>query len=403
MCLHTQEPHDIGYNVVMKTNSTNILIVFVLFTCTTLATAQTLVDPSRFQAPRQPVYTLDAGDTIGVFVDGVVGEVNSMPPVRQPDPGSSLPPAIGFPTLVLHDGTIRLPFTDPISVRGLSVAQVESLLRKTYSQGDDPIITERSRVLTSLMRKRTVNVLVVRGDQSQSRAGNRFQTGNSRAVSARSDGSGQIFNLNLPVGENDILSAMVETGGLPGVNAQSQLQVFRSTPTTESARPSFPRTNQTSQTRHTVNSIAVRANGQTQSFPRSAARLNDGDIVAVAARPTEVFYTGGRLPGGEFAIPRDKSLSVLEAIALAGGIPQAQRSVGAIPLQQPQILTLLRKRGGQQVAYRFNLSNGFSQQAAATQVRSGDYLLLDFSPTQRVQNVGVGVFNTVGIRALLRN
>ena len=387
----------------MKSNPI-LPIVFILFVCSSLASAQTLVDPTRFQAPKQRVYTLDAGDTIGVFVEGVVGEVNSMPPVHQPSAGSSLPPAIGFPTLVLHDGTIRLPFAEPISVRGLSVAQVESLLKKTYRAGDSPIITDRSRVITSLMRKRTVNVMVVRGDQSQARSGNNFQSRNTRAVSTRSDRSGQIFNLNLPVGENDLLEALVETGGLPGVNAQPQLQILRSAPSVGAPQAAFPRTGQTRfQTQSRVSSVAIRSNGQGQSFPRSAAQLNNGDIVSVAARPTEVFYTGGRLGGGEFSIPRDKPLSVLEAIALAGGIPQAQRSVGAVPLQQPQILTLLRKQNGGQVAYRFDLAGGFSQQASRTQVRSGDYLILDFSPAQRVQNVGVGVFNTLGVRALLRN
>ena len=141
------------------TSFKNIVFILVVGLITSpLATGQTMVDPSLFQSPQKQNYTLDDGDTLGVFVEGVVGDVRSMPPVHQPDPGSDLPPAMGYPTLVLHDGTIRLPLVDPISVRGLSVAQVESLLRKTFRDGADPIITERSRVIVSLIRKRTINV-----------------------------------------------------------------------------------------------------------------------------------------------------------------------------------------------------------------------------------------------------
>jgi protein involved in polysaccharide export with SLBB domain len=329
-----------------------------------------------------------------------------MPPVHQPDPNSDLPPAMGYPTLVLHDGTIRLPLVDPISVRGLSVAQVESLLKKTYRDSDDPIITERSRVIVSLIRKRTINVVVVRGDQSQAQQDARFRGQNRSApVSARSDGSGRIYNLNLPAGDNDLLNAMIGSGGFPGVNAQEQMQLLRNIHHGSAQTSPFPRTGKTAaQPRTFAQSLPLRSKGanQTSSFPRSQARLNNGDIVSIAAKPTEVFYTGGLLGGGEFLIPRDRPLSLMDAIAQAGGIPQS-RGGGVIPLQQPRSLTLLRRNGDGQVSYRFDIDGGFSQRASQTIVRSGDYLILDYSPAQRVQNVGVGVINTYGVRQLFGN
>lgn len=365
---------------------------------------QTMVDPSRFQAPQQAVYTLDDGDTLGVFVEGVLGESNSMPPVHQPAAGSTLPPAMGYPTLVLHDGTIRLPFADPISVRGLTVSQVESLLKKTYREGETPVITDRSRVIVSLIRKRTVNVMVIRGDQSQARSAPRFMRQNSNPVSTRSDGSGQIFNLNLPAGESDLLSAMMESGGLPGVNAEDQMQILRRAHAFRQRNTPFPRAGENSQQTY-AQSVPIRANysGQVSPFPRSDARLGDGDVVSIAAKPTEVFYIGGQLGGGEFAIPRDRPLSVMDAISQVGGVPQPRRGVAAVPLQEPRRLTLLRKQGGHQVSYQFDLTGGFSQQASQIRVRSGDYLILDHTPAQRVQNVGIGVFNTWGVRQLLGN
>jgi hypothetical protein len=67
------------------------------------------------------------------------------------------------------------------------------------------------------------------------------------------------------------------------------------------------------------------------------------------------------------------------------------------------LLKLVRTAGGQQTTWQFDLSGGYSQQAAQTRVRAGDYLILDYSPAQRVQNVGIGVLNTYGVRQLFRN
>ena len=367
------------------------------------------VDPSRFRAPQPRVYTLDEGDTLGVFVEGVVGEADSVPPINYPPAGSSLGPAMGFPTLVLYDGTIRLPNVDPVSVKGLTVSQVELLLKKIYRDSENPIIAERSRVIVSLVRKRTVNVTVIRGDQSQARANSRRS--NTNAVAARSDGSARIVDLQLPAGENDLLNAMVQSGGLPGVNAKDQIQIFRNArkPVLDPRYRNglFPRSGEAVQTNSS--SIAIRSgagdrgNQQSARFPRSSARLNNGDIVQIASKPTEVYYTGGLLGGGEFLIPRDRALSVMDAISLAGGVPQPQNGFGAVPLQQPRVLRLLRIQNGRQSTFQFDLSGGYSQQAANTQIRSGDYLILDFSPSQRVQNVGTRVFNTAGVRQLFRN
>jgi protein involved in polysaccharide export with SLBB domain len=365
-----------------------------------------MVDPSQYRAPKQETYTLDHGDTLGVFVEGVVGELNEMPPVHQPVAGSSLGPAMGFPTLVVHDGTLRLPLVDPVNVRGLTVSQVESLLKKIYRQGDNPIITDRNRVIVSLIRKRTVNVTVLRGDQSQARTAQRFGQQNRGPVASRSDGSSRIYNLQLPAGESDLLGALMESGGLPGVNAQDQMQILRNASGRSSmARSSFPRSRSSSafSSQRVAQSAPVRYGSPVSSFPRSNARLGNGDIVSVEAKPTEVFYTGGQLGGGEYLLPRDRPLSVMDAVAQAGGVPQGRRGLAAVPLQEPRLLKLVRTAGGQQTTWQFDLSGGYSQQAAQTRVRAGDYLILDYSPAQRVQNVGIGVLNTYGVRQLFRN
>ena len=45
--------------------------------------------------------------------------------------------------------------------------------------------------------------------------------------------------------------------------------------------------------------------------------LNDGDIIFIQSRDDEVFYIGGLLGGGQYTLPRDHDIDILEAIAIA--------------------------------------------------------------------------------------
>src|SRR5262249_60114696 len=47
--------------------------------------------------------------------------------------------------------------------------------------------------------------------------------------------------------------------------------------------------------------------------------LHDGEVVFVEARDNPVFYTAGLLPAGEFLLPRDHDLDVIEAVARVHG------------------------------------------------------------------------------------
>ena len=193
-------------------------------------------------------YFLDEGDVLGIFIEGVLGNIDESPPVQIPGPNSNLPPSLGFPIPVREDGTISLPLVDPISVRGLTIIQVEDLIKSRYIDRDRPILTPRNRILVSLMRKRTVNVYVIRGDESQSAGLSRARNG---VVNQRSDQSRRSNRLQLPAGDNDLLNALSQTGGLPGVNARSDVKIYRSNPTAGRYQPngmyaagrgSFPRT-----------------------------------------------------------------------------------------------------------------------------------------------------------------
>src|SRR5262245_42599343 len=48
----------------------------------------------RQQPPE--AYLLDVGDTLGIFIEGVIGSTDTPPPVNIPDT-AELPPSIGYP------------------------------------------------------------------------------------------------------------------------------------------------------------------------------------------------------------------------------------------------------------------------------------------------------------------
>ncbi len=80
---------------------------------------------------------LKAGDTVAIYLDGVL-------PFRAPDeapgPGYHLPvlvypsgqAATGYPHRIVHDGTIQLPWVDPIKVGGMTIREAERAISAAY-------------------------------------------------------------------------------------------------------------------------------------------------------------------------------------------------------------------------------------------------------------------------------
>jgi protein involved in polysaccharide export with SLBB domain len=389
-------------------------------------------------------YFLDAGDVLGIFIEGVLGKVDEMPPVQIPDPNSDLPPSIGYPVSVRADGTISLPLIEPLSVSGLTIIQVEELIKSRYLDPDKLIIKPENRVMVSLMRKRTVSVYVIRGDESQSASLSRQRSG---IVNQRSDQSRRSSRLQLPAGDNDLLNALSQTGGLPGVNARSDVKIYRgSQPAAGSVgvyqggtnsvckSSEFPRTalggSSYARSSASGNIYHNRSNGYTDlagptTYSTNGAymttvptrrrpgeniaigptdvRLRDGDVVVIEPRDTEVYYTGGLLGGGEFPLPRDRGIDVLEAIAAAGqSVGAAGRNGFSVIAQRtPTELLILRQRPGQgQLAIRVDVNRALSDPSQRVQVKAGDLLILRHSRREQIQNAGIGVLNAYGVRQI---
>src|SRR5437764_67738 len=79
---------------------------------------------------RPAAYRLEAGDVLGVYVEGFLGERNQPEPMPihvgslvQSRDQHRLPPSAGYPVPVEEDGAVHLPTAGSLVVRGLSLAE----------------------------------------------------------------------------------------------------------------------------------------------------------------------------------------------------------------------------------------------------------------------------------------
>lgn len=379
------------------------------------------IDAARLRQSKPEFYLLDSEDVLGVFIEGVLGKFDEAPPVQVPEEGSDLPPAIGFPVPVREDGTISLPLIKPLPVRGLNIQQVEQLITRAYREGDKPILKDDSRILVTIMKERTYRVFVVRQDNIFSQGGSQFGrqfAGN--VVTDRSDRSSRGFVLQMPAYKNDLLNALAQTGGMPGVNAKSEVRILRGDRVSIEQRDrevdEFYRTNGPDQFPYgvvpqvpdesNVVKIPTRVRpGDKLNFTTEDIILRDGDIVYVDTRDTEVYYTGGLLRGGEFPLPRDYDLDVLGAMSIAGyntgtgtGIASGNFMGGSAVVPATELIVLRRLPGNRQVAIRVDVTDAINNPQARLLIKPMDTLLLRYKPQEEIANFSIAAFFTYGLR-----
>jgi len=186
------------------------------------------IDLSLLRQKQPDAYRLDAGDILSVAIDGVLEGggaatgARELPPVHFSNAQENRS-AVGFPVTVQDNGTITLPYAPPISVRGLTVPQLQQHLRKVYTQ-DHPILKPGAdRIFVALHQKRTYRVLVIRQE-----SGNRTRSLSTTDIAADTNnkwGAGRA--VSLPAYRNDVLNALAETGGMPGLDAENAIYVIR--------------------------------------------------------------------------------------------------------------------------------------------------------------------------------
>jgi protein involved in polysaccharide export with SLBB domain len=326
-------------------------------------------------------YRLGPGDVLGVWIEGVLGDRRRPIPVqissKDEDP---LPPAAGFPIRVEDDGSLLLPQLPPLWVAGQSVEEARETIRDAYVQAGI-LRGGREQILLWLLYRRRNAVIVLREELTGR------TTGPEGFVSTSKQGTGhQVY---LPADQSDVLHALELTGGLPGLDACDEVVVFRAVNSfrarsvqQQTAEPESPQ----------VLRIPLRWPAENPlPFGPEDVLLFSGDVVYVKARSHDVYFTAGLLPPGEYDLPRDVDLDVVEAISrvqgpLLNGATGVSRLEGTV-LQpgignpSPALLSVLRKTpDGGQMTIEVDLDQALCDPKERILVQPGDILVLQEKP-----------------------
>ncbi len=338
--------------------------------------------------PPPEAYRLAAGDVLGVFIEGILGERGGQPPVRIMEQGNQ-PPSIGFPIPVREDGTIPLPLIAPLDVTGLTIAEAQAKTTQAYLDAKQFQPDAKPRIIVTLLRPRQYHVLVLREDTGA------VTIGSSGGYGSGIGGGGTFvsqtrrtagFPLDLPAYENDLLNALTRTGGLPGLEAEDEILIERG-----AYRPGTQPNGIPAETKQTIRIPLRLRPGQPLGFRPEDLILRTGDVVSIRARRGDVFYTGGLLPPRAFPLPPDTDLDVLQALAYVGG-PILNGGLNANNLSgqivqsglgnpSPSQVTILRKlSSGSQIPIIVNLNRALKDPRERIAIRPGDFVILQSTP-----------------------
>ena len=356
--------------------------------------------------PPMDTYRLQPEDVLGVWIEGILQESSKekpaiaqvqVAPLFEQREIRRLPPTIGYPISVRTDGTVRLPLIDAINVRGLSLAEAEDAIRGAYSK--NKLLPEgRDRIVVTLMHARQTQVVVLRQESGNITLG----PGGGLAGGKRNTG----HVVDLPAYENDVLHAIAQTGGLPGLDDYNEIIIFRNSfgsdrdraALIEKLRAVQPGGNPVVALGNGASAVKIplrRCPGEELPFGPNDVILRNGDVVFVEARDQDLFYTAGLLPSGEHVLPRDYDLDVVKAIArvqgplINGGF--ATNNLAGNLIQpglggpSPSLLTVLRRApDGGQVPIRVDLDRAMHDPRERILVRRGDVLILQEKPSEAV-------------------
>ncbi len=373
----------------------------------------------RLRQDPPEVYILGPRDTLGVYIEGVLGSRDQPLPVMFQDElamknsTSNLPPAIGYPIPIRDDGTMPLPLVPPIAAQGLTLPQLESVIRKAYTIDHQILAPGRDRIIVTLMKPRTYRVLVFREDiglitqNSNNNQSAGSQGGGSLVLGGDRSGAGKL--VELPAYENDVLHALSQSGGLPGLNAEDEVIVLRSgfknaqelSPLLTDQPPGYEVTDAMAGGPKNVTRIRLRAvpGRPLQQLTQDDILLHEGDVIYIKSREAEVFYTGGLLKGGQHAIPRDYDLDVLGAMAVAGGslaassnpIGGSGRGTGVGSVFPPTRVLILRMMNGQQYTIRVDLKKALRDPTQRILIEPNDVIVLEYTSTELFLNTALNL------------
>ncbi|MDB5348568.1 MAG: hypothetical protein JWP89_6945 [Schlesneria sp.] len=308
-------------------------------------------------------------------------------------------PAVGVPIYVGSEGKILLPLVGKVSVEGKNLEDATDIIRTAYEKAG--VIQEgRERVIVSLLRPRVHRVVVLRDDAQ----GTSPTFVPKIAVPYTKIGRGEV--LDLPAYENDVLHALSQSGGLPGLDVFSEVWIYRNRDAEQfdpaavqeqiaKAGSSKDFIAKLKLTERQLVRIPLRVNPNAPlPFVKDDIILADGDIVYLPPREIENFYTGGQLPGSKIPLPRDQDMDVLEAVAYVNGSTGGPSTNGAIFRTGPgnvipatQCLVVRKLPNGQQIRIRVDMNRALHDPNERLLVQAEDQVLLFFSPAEFTSNL----------------
>lgn len=322
-------------------------------------------------------YKLDKGDVLGIVADEVLTKENQPIPIQFiPNPNAAKPAVQGVPVPVQDDGTILLPLLDPIDVRGKTLIEVRNLIVDQMVNTKQIVVKGKERVLVDLLQPRKYRVLVVREDAQALPA---YVSGGLSTGVVGGNQRGAAFSLELSPGRNDLLQALTQTGGLPGLDAKNEVIIRRGKYDPNDPTKGFVR-------------IPFRARpDRPLTFTPADITLDDGDTVLIETRDTEVYYTAGLLGASQVLLPRDYDLRVIEAIAqvrgplINGSFNQnafvAQAVNTGIGNPNASLVTVIRRLpNDRQILIRVDLNEAFRDLRENIIVMPGDVIVLQERP-----------------------
>ncbi|MCR9200728.1 MAG: polysaccharide biosynthesis/export family protein [Planctomycetaceae bacterium] len=459
---------------------------------------QVALDPRLLSQTPPHEHLVDDGDILGVYIEGAPGQEAGTMPVRFAD-DQFVAPAIGYPTPVRSGGYIRVPQVGALHVRGMTTGEIEDLIRRRLVEERQEIKPEKDRIHVSLMWRRSVNVLVIR--QEELSATELVSPSSGTDADRR---SGQV--VNLPIFQNDVLHALLQTGGLPNGQAENAVYVFKRhdrQPLGGQAQPLMnaqhqlrpvpgvppqneiqlagfapaaatghslgqsPGLTQGHASRATVAQFSQRyaapamgasVNGAAhsppfgspfpggQSFHGSAMTpfgggfpgsthpqqmipvqnsdsrhpgalriplsrsfsdpinfspgdviLEDGDIVMLESRDSDHFFTAGLLGGGQYALPRDRDLDIIDAVLLADSYSRSTqlntptRAIGGVSVLNrdvtvgaSRVIVERTTPEGSTTRFRINLYKAMRNPEHRVLIEPGDRLYLEYTAIEAV-------------------
>jgi protein involved in polysaccharide export with SLBB domain len=334
-------------------------------------------------------YKLDKGDVLGIVADEVVNKIEQPIPVQfLQNPNSPKSAVSGVPVPVQDDGKIILPGLDPIDVRGKTLPEVRDLIIKQMrdkelvpKEGKKPGTLFEPRVLVDLLQPRRYRVLVVREDAQPLIP--QFASAGTTAAIVGGTKRGAAFSLLLEPGRNDLLQALTQTGGPPGLEAKNEVIIRRGKYDPADPAKGFIRI-----------PLRVRVD-QPITFTEADITLQDGDTVSIEARDTEVYYTAGLLGSAQIPLPRDYDLRVIEAIAqvrgplINGSFTQNAFVASAVNTgignPNASLVTVVRRLpNNQQILIRVDLNEAFRDMRENIIVQPGDIVVMQERPSEAI-------------------